>query len=709
MKHSIGDIAEAVVLVIEPAASVRMMIMEVLKSLGFQHLHGVAHGKDALSIMEVERIHWLVTPMLAAEPVNALQILKLITVEPELQDTVVTLMLDPLVDDSCLPLAFELGLLSYQTRAYVKDTLHNDFQELVRLIASHQSNLTLTAADYLRRFLSEKNMHASRVALEQNLLSVYPGSPKILFHMAEAEIQVGNYGRALDLLFQAEIIDENLVPLCKHLRAKVPKSVEAEAHATRENTLGIKKVVIIDPDSGVIFATTSLLNHVGITNIAPFDNGLSAFEWMSVKGQEPDLIIMEWRIPGLAGPVLIQRIRHSGLVDVPIILISSLIKREEKPLLVEMGIDDIIEKPFDKTAFFTVVIGAIQQHKMPTEAKSLVRKIRALVSSGKLEEAEILLGRLLKDSRAGEGTKKGLQAEFALARNEFKSACDLGVEALRIGGETLLLLNLVGKALLKLNEYEKALKCFERANSLCSINLERILTIAEIYIELDRKEAALKAISEASALDPDNILVQEAKCKVDLECGKLPAAVKTMDELESVPRIASYINNRGIALARSGRYEDGISLYKKAILCLDENWGELAVAVSYNLGLAYVRQGDFEPALKILEVILLRPKTPIHRKALALLQKVERSIKSGEKILLVKDDLHEPDAAEKPVEGKRQLGKLGAKRGDIGCHLIFMNIEGNSEKALAMIAIVPHYLKRKSIGSVIADLRQTGS
>jgi CheY-like chemotaxis protein len=701
VEYSLIDKSNALVLVVEPAASIRMMIMEVIRGLGYERVQGVGCAKDALSLLEIEDVQWLIMPLMANDSLNALQMIKLITIEPKLRGCATTLLLDPNQEEYCLPLAFELGLLSWHPRSYVKDNLQVDFEELLKIINSNDNNLTLTAAEYLRRFLSEKRLYRSRIALEQNLLAMYPGTATILIKMAEAELLTGNGTRASGLLRQAEVIDPKLSPVCQHLRDKHSKNLPTTMTERQENILGVKKVVIIDPDTDVLHATTEMLNKLGVTTIETFEDGQKAFEWFSAS-QEPDLIIMEWRIPGLSGPLLVQRLRQADFIQVPIIVMSSLIKREEKPLLAEMGVDEVLEKPFDQPSFFSIVIWAIQQNKMPTEQKSLERKIRRLMNANRRGEAERLLAQFLADPRMGEGAKKSIQAEFAYDLGDLSATCDLGAEALRTGGDSLAMLNLVGKALLKLGQYEKALRCLEKANAMCSLNIERILNIAEINLQLDRIPEARKAVNQAAALDADNPQLAETTVKIDLESGDVEGAAKGIAGLESVPRIASYINNRAVALSRSGRFEDAIALYRRAIQCL-QGRNELA-AVIYNLGLAYARYGEYEQAISTLENLNGDTSILLFKKAKALLKKVKLCIKGGTQLFADEEKESElPEAdQESPTSTSRQhmeelVSHITAKRGDIGCFLVFHSIDEIDPKANDLIQEMPKFAKRKPI------------
>jgi len=710
---SLSNKQDAFVLVIESAASVRSMLMDVLHGLGFAHVQAASSGKDALHFLEVENVDWLLTPLMADDEVNALHILKLITVHPKLRSTNCSLLLDPANEDYCLTQAFELGLLSWHRKSYVKDECLNDLQELFALLEMNDWDQTLTAAEYLRGHLVEKSLPKSRLALEHNLLAMYPGTPRLLVSAAEAEFLNGNQVVGNSLLHQAELIDGELGPHCSRVRQKFPMDTKAEL--TRpENVLGLKSVVVIDPDTDVLHATGEMLRAIGVKKIECFENGAKAFEWLKAA-PEPDLILMEWRVPGLTGPALIQRIRQSISQQVPVIVVSSLIKKDEKPLLREMGIDDVLEKPFDHTSFYAAAIWTIQQNRSPTEEKSLERKIRRLLATGKIGEAERLIAQFTSDPRFQPASKKEIEAEYEFLRCHYQRALALSAEALKTGGgDSLMLLNLAGKCMLKLKQHQGALRCFEKAKEISPMNIERLIDLAEVNLHLDRVKEAKAQIDAAAALDAQNPELGQARAQCALQVGDLKQAASVMEGLDSVSRVVAYINNRAVSLILSGRFEEGIGLYKRAIQALPASASEVKAAVTYNLALGEARHGEYEKAKEVLKSLKNGPQVGVFKKALALAKRLDLCIEKGLPLfadqnsaageLSIEGDGHQQysgaaaPAVESAVQWQEILAKIEAKRGDFGCHLVFMSVENPDPKGAKLLEKMPHFVARSTIG-----------
>ena len=100
------------------------------------------------------------------------------------------------------------------------------------------------------------------------------------------------------------------------------------------------------------------LAEIGVENVVSFADGDEATAWVE-SNDEPDLIIHEWRIPSLSGPLFIQRVRAKGFYRVPLVVISSLIKPDDMPLIREMGIAEVVAKPLEKTNLLPALVWTV--------------------------------------------------------------------------------------------------------------------------------------------------------------------------------------------------------------------------------------------------------------------------------------------------------------------------------------------------------------
>jgi len=695
--------------VVSEASSVRQMLSDAVRNLGFLDVTVLASGQDVLRYFEVDDCDWLILPLLAGGDVNALQILRTVSQNARLH-RVRTSLLYEVNEEAVLPAAFQLGLMSSHPRSYLRDDVIAEFKSLIEVFDACGGKSTLVAAEYLRRHLFKAKQFEADLSLEESLLSLFPGSTNLLLKLGEAQLLTGKRKEGLQTLHQAGLIDDKAKEYAEKLAKRLLNTEIGldEYDGVLQNVLGIETCVLVDSDSSVLNGIKDLLQSAGVPRVETFDNGTSAWEWLS-SHDEPDLILQEWRIPGLSGPMLLQRVRQHGFCRTLVNIVSSVIKPNEVHLLREMGVDDVIAKPFARNEFFKSIIWTIQQNVSPTERTSLERKIGRLLRFGQIHEAERLKSAFLADNRIATAPKRLMEAEFAFHYGRYREARDLGIESLKLAGDTLRLLNLVGKCLIKLGDHAAALKFFEKAHSLSPLNIEHLCNLAVCHFDTGNNKAALDTIGKAKQLDVKNALVGHTECQLAILTGETKRAKELMGQLPSLGKIVGYMNNRAVALSRCGRYDDGIKLYMQTMESLPGDWGDTHDIVAYNLGLAYTRYGDLPLACGQLEAVLKRPSAPLVRRAQSLLARIKNAEATGAAITLYEapplDDAADRDT-DSPVDASEQerAGGNGAsstisleiQRGDLCLYGIF-NLNKLDRDSARMLEKIPHFVERSAI------------
>lgn len=681
MKRLLSNRENAEVIVVESNVTVRFMIVDVLRGMGFHNILPVNDGREALHQLKANEIDWLISPLMMDDEFNVLRLLKHIIREPGLIRTNVSLLLGGQDEMYCLGGAFELGLMSYHLRSYVRDELQTELQRLLDLFAANQGQVALTAAEYLRTYLRGQNQHGPRLTMERNLLPLFPGNARLLANLAEAEGLMGRVELAQSLKRQAELI--NAAPFEEDLQERLRAVCEADAAPeSPQNILNLNSVVVIDPDPTVQNFASSILGELGVTCVDFFGQAPAIKDWLETK-PKPDLVIMEWRVPGISGALLLQKIREKISHEVPIILMSSLIRVTDYPLLRELGVDRILSKPCDKESLQKALIWAIQQYRAPTEQKTMAQKIHALLKGAKIPEAEKLITKFMADPRFSNVAKQTVEADYEYSRRNFEASIRLCAEAIKDGGDSLFLMNLIGKSMLKLDMFVSAVQCFEKAHAMAPMNIERLLNIADAHLGLGQEEGAKNAVESILAVDPEHSAAAELECKIALNKGDKKAASEALKGVKSLPRIAAYINNRAISLAVAGRFGEGIDLYRSAIDVLPKDWSDIRSTVIYNLAMAYARNEDYPRALKALKGLLSKSNLAIHKKAKALAQHIKNCQTKGGK-------LFNPDDLRKNGDAHRQRWKeiaasIEVQRGEIGCYLLYRNEGQPDERVLRLV------------------------
>ncbi len=714
------------ILVVEPAAATRALLSEELRNLGFNNCRGVDSLQDAIGVLEVEPIDWVITSLFARYSVNALQLLQIFTLVPALQGTRMSLLIEQ-EEVFCLRSAFELGLVSWHAKPFSKESLRETLKTLLQKMEANKWNLCLTAADYLREFLQKQSIPRSLLALEKSLTSLFPGNGKLLMHLGTAQYYSGNNEAAANLLYQANLLDPSLSEEIDGLSKKYfgEKGLKELSKDVKINTLGISSCVLVDSDETVLRAVEDILKKLNVSNIQSFLDGESAWEHIK-SNPEPSLIIQEWKIPKLTGPFLVQRIRQHGFQSVPVIVLSSLVKKDDLDLVREMGVANVISKPFDQQFFISEIVGTLQQDRLPTEAQTIERKLLSCLAMGSMEEAESLKQQFFADPAVAEARRVFIEGEFAYYNKEYERARDFAVTSLRMQ-ETVFVLNLLGKTLMKLRKFEPALKCFKKAQSMTPLNIERLCQIAEVETEAGHKEGAEEAMTRAKNLDQDSKLVKETEAKVEMTLGSTEKARLLMQELQSLDNIVAFMNNRAISFTRCGEISQGIEHYIRALEALPENQKEIKSVVHFNLALAYSRDRNFSEAVKELEKALGHPSASIKERAASLKYRLEDAIRTGRTAVLKfadSDDSSKSVASKPPPEGggnsawdqyqkvgetegevkelsddenRKVVAVMEAKKGTMCCYLVFNDPTEKDPRSVQLVQSLPGFKFRKTM------------
>jgi CheY-like chemotaxis protein len=679
------------VLVVDPSGASRTLLSETIRSLGFTDVNGIPSLKDALSVMEVEKVRWLITPLFADQHENLLQVLNLHTSVPELNQLRVSALVEE-TEMELLPSCFERGLLSYHKKPFTKDSLISELKEFLQRYDKFNWRSSLMAGSYLRQNLLYLGLHDELLAFERQLLKFSPADLGQYLNLAVPLAKTGKIDEAKAILSQLKKIDSSLDASIKQICTTYLAGEDiSQTTGNGMNMLGLKTAIVLDNDTSVRTEIQAALQEMGVENIHAFEDGISAHEHIK-QHNNPDLILQEWRVPKLTGPLFLQRAQEEGAKTTPVIMVSSLVQKEDLPFVREMGVSHTLQKPFQRKDLVQAIIWTIQQDRQPTEQGSMERKMRQLLLERQFEEAAKIKERYISDATISVGAKELIEAEFAYAFGDNEKARDFGIEAIKHAGESIFILNLLGKALINLREFETALKCFQKAQTLAPLNLERLCQIAEIHSELGDTSKANEILEEAKDIDPDSQRVKEAEAKAAINGGETNVAKKIMAQLKAMENVVAYMNNRSVALARCGMIDEGIEGYKKTLEAIPDERLDIKGIVHYNIAFAYIRAGKLPEAKGELEQVIQSKASKVLAKSEALLKRVNHAIEKGTQLTIAKSDhnltrtlgdLHgqtpapsasgdkpAADEAKEAAKGK-VLAVVDNKPGEMACHMVY--------------------------------------
>jgi DNA-binding response OmpR family regulator len=160
-----------------------------------------------------------------------------------------------------------------------------------------------------------------------------------------------------------------------------------------ESSASSRSVMIIEDDPEIRGIVRTLLTNEGF-QVEESDNGRSALERVFLM--KPDLVLIDLHLPGLDGAEICKRIR-AGRLNTPIIVISAAKEEFDRVLLLELGADDFLVKPFG--------------------ARELLARIKAVLRRSTADHAIRSFGNIDVDTERRLVTHRG--AEVQLTPSEY--------------------------------------------------------------------------------------------------------------------------------------------------------------------------------------------------------------------------------------------------------------------------------------------------
>lgn len=140
------------------------------------------------------------------------------------------------------------------------------------------------------------------------------------------------------------------------------------------------KILVIDDDEDILFIIEDYLSERGY-DVLKVLGGEEGIQIAEKHGAELDLILLDILMPNMDGYESLKILRQKKELNVvPIIMLTSVEKNEDKLKAYELGADDFIEKPFDNLSMEIRIRSLLrikkQQEKINQSNKRLKDKVR---------------------------------------------------------------------------------------------------------------------------------------------------------------------------------------------------------------------------------------------------------------------------------------------------------------------------------------------
>lgn len=564
-------------------SNIRSLIARVLNTLGYANVSMATTLELGLQRLETEEFSWIIMDLQWKEPVNGMNILKLLSETPDLYHIKVSLMV---TDDEMLylPRAFAYGVLSYHNPIVSENQMTLHFKELESLRRSFNQDGRLVAAWYLKSYLKKEGYLNDFLAFCQRLLQYAPTHPEALKMAAECYISRDENRKACSLLKQIETVDPLRAEEIQALKNIVLIDMSPDTYAQIKPFPLFKKALVILPASNERSDLIERLEQCGL-------EAVSFVEQEPIKNQlqNIDVIYLDWQQNLRCSSSYIKEFFACGK-DIPLVGVFPEGTTFPEWTLDEMGFCTIMTKEIHltKVAESLMYLSSTSGLKKPLK----LRMIQAIFQN-QLKAAEILKSEYLRSTPLTDGQRYLLEAQMAAQKKEFLRAKEFCVKALVLPTDERPVLSALGKALAATKDYRGAALCFQ------SIPAPDFKQFAQTF------DQAGKLLSSKN---------QE----------------RNMDMHPALVSATGFMNAKGIAYMAQQKEDEGVDCFLSTLLALGNNRPELMCVVYFNLGLSFARAQYLREALAAFHRAQNTTNKALANKCTGLIANIEACLKNDQ-------------------------------------------------------------------------------
>ena len=131
----------------------------------------------------------------------------------------------------------------------------------------------------------------------------------------------------------------------------------------------------VEDDSSIRDIELYALNSAGFETRS-FEDGLSC--WNAMKGEKPELILLDVMLPEMDGIELLKKIRESAILkDIPVIMATAKGQEYDRIMGLDLGADDYIVKPFSMMEMVSRVKAVLRRTQ--TSQSTTLLKVDGLI------------------------------------------------------------------------------------------------------------------------------------------------------------------------------------------------------------------------------------------------------------------------------------------------------------------------------------------
>lgn len=364
--------------------------------------------------------------------------------------------------------------------------------------------------------------------------------------------------------------------------------------------LGMSTALVVDGDESMRNLLVGYLESVGSKRCLPFASGTDA--WAQILAEPVDFIVVDWKVRGLSGVTLLNRIRrHPRHATVPLLVISGSLGKEDFRLIQEFPGTYFMTKPFQLSAFEEKLNEITEdQHWIKKNQETIETVFQFCGKDADRALSDAL--RILKDAPEP-GPFAVLFGKRMHSAKFLDQAKTVLKQALQIDPHCVAAMNELARIHKDEGHSDQALEMLMKAHKLAPRNVDRICLLGETEINLSHPDKAMAYFQKALAIDKSD---RRAKDGVTV-LTNVETYLAQSQEFDTSRNLASLLNNTGIVMVRGGNYKAGLKHYAITLGLLQQK--DVQARVCFNLGIGFLRWSKPQEALGwFVHSVTLEPK-----------------------------------------------------------------------------------------------------
>ena len=358
-------------------------------------------------------------------------------------------------------------------------------------------------------------------------------------------------------------------------------------------------VLVVDPRPDTRTFLSGLIGRAGKIVVKNASSGQEALDLLQQPVDPFHIVIFDWALTDMTGAVFAHKVKSEvRRENLEAVVISHSLTQEESFLLTELDIWHTISKGESGDKILDKIKTIVSEYRTQCTDSIKLRAFGQQISASSGDAAQKMVEsdpKLIESLRSNPRFMHFL-GEYHILRGQFDESIQEMQNMIRgadAGGkpETLKVLSTLGKALCLAGRYEDAVMIFERLAAKSPKNLKHKISCGDALLGLERHDEAESYYTEALTTDGSFRDALMGMGKVSVAKGDPDSAQGFFDQIggnfESYS-LASFFNNRGVALARSGRTDEALQLYNHALIFLNK----FKPYIMFNMGLAYEKKGN---------------------------------------------------------------------------------------------------------------------